>query len=125
MATIDYKVDYEDERVQKVEDQHQDRVNDLEQTYAGMIGGAENIYQPQIDALDRWEDEQVRLQNERTDLTIQQIGASRATSTAQKPRRWHPLDSWELASAKVHRSVCTTHTRTERRKRESPMTELL
>jgi hypothetical protein len=78
MATIDYKVDYEDERFQKVEDQHQDRVNDLEQTYAGMIGGAENIYQPQIDALDKWEDEQVRLQNERTDLTIQQIEQQKA-----------------------------------------------
>ena len=73
MATIDYKANMEDERFQQVEDQHQDRVNDLEQTYAGMIGGAENIYQPQIDALDKWEDKQAQLQNERTDLTIQQI----------------------------------------------------
>ena len=78
MATIDYKVNYEDERFQQVEDKHQDRVNDLEQTYAGMIGGAENIYQPQVDALDKWEDEQVRLQNERTDLTIQQIEQQKA-----------------------------------------------
>ena len=72
MAT-DYKVNYEDDRFAKVDEQYESQKTDLEQTYAGMIGGAENIYQPQIDALDKWEEEQVRLQNERTDLTIQQI----------------------------------------------------
>jgi hypothetical protein len=78
MATIDYKVNYEDERFQQVEDKHQDRVNDLEQTYAGIIGGAENIYQPQIDALEQWGDKQAQLQQERTDLTIQQIEQQKA-----------------------------------------------
>jgi hypothetical protein len=78
MATIDYKVNYEDERFQQVEDKHQDRVNDLEQTYTGIIGGAENIYQPQIDALEEWGDKQAQLQQERTDLTIQEIEQQKA-----------------------------------------------
>lgn len=77
MAT-DYTVNYEDERFQQVEDQHQERVDDLEQTYAGIIGGAENIYQPQIDALEEWGDKQAQLQQERTDLTIQEIEQQKA-----------------------------------------------
>ena len=72
MAT-DYTVNYEDERFQQVEEQHQNRVDNLEQTYAGMIGGAENIYQPQIDAIEEWGEKQAQLQQDRTDLTIQQI----------------------------------------------------
>lgn len=81
MATIDYTANMEDERFKQVEDQHQDRVDNLEQTYAGMIGDAENIYQPQIDALDKWEDEQIRIQNEQTQHTIDLIEQQKAQAS--------------------------------------------
>jgi hypothetical protein len=78
MATIDYTVNMEDERLQQVDEKFDQRETDLEKTYAGMIGGAENIYQPQIDALEEWGEKQTQLQNERTDLTIQQIEQQKA-----------------------------------------------
>lgn len=78
MATIDYKANMEDERFQQSDEKFDQRETDLEQTYAGMIGDAENIYQPQIDALEEWGNKQAQLQQERTDLTVEQIEQQKA-----------------------------------------------
>ena len=78
MATIDYKANMEDERFQQSDEKFDQRETDLEQTYAGMIGGAENIYQPQIDAVKEWGDKQAQLQQEQTDFAIEQIEQQKA-----------------------------------------------
>lgn len=74
----DYTVNPDDPRLQQSSEKYDKLDTDLEQTYTGMIGGAENIYQPQIDALEEWKNTQTQLQNERTDLTIQQIEQQKA-----------------------------------------------
>lgn len=81
MATIDYKANMEDERFQQSDEKFDQRETDLEQTYAGMIGDADNIYQPQIDALEEWGNKQAQLQQERTDLTIEQIEQQKAQAS--------------------------------------------
>jgi hypothetical protein len=78
MATIDYKVNYDDPRLQEVNQQADERETQLEQTYTGLIGGAENIYQPQIDALEEWGNTQAQLQNDRTNQTIAEIEQQKA-----------------------------------------------
>ena len=66
-------VNYEDERFERVEADKQAAMNDLEQTYSGMIGEADQYYQAQIDASKQWADQQSHLQQEQTDFTIEQI----------------------------------------------------
>ena len=72
MAT-DYTVNYEDERFAKVDADHEQRVNDVESTYAGIVGNTDQYYQAQIDATKEWEAKQSQLQQEQTDFTIEQI----------------------------------------------------
>ena len=72
MAT-DYTVNYEDERFAKVDADHEQRVNDVESTYASIVGNTDQYYQAQIDATKEWEAKQSQLQQEQTDFTIEQI----------------------------------------------------
>ena len=72
MAT-NYTVNYDDERFQQVDEQHQQRVDDVESTYAGIVGNTDQYYQAQIDATKEWEAKQSQLQQEQTDFTIEQI----------------------------------------------------
>ena len=73
MAGNNYQVNYEDERFQKVEADKQQALNEVEQTYAGMIDQSDGFYQEQIEASKQWADTQGKLQQEQTDFTIEQI----------------------------------------------------
>ena len=66
-------VNYEDPRFGQVESDKQQAMTELEQTYSGIIGDADQYYQAQIDASKQWADTQSQLQQEQTDFTIEQI----------------------------------------------------
>ena len=68
-----YDVNYEDERFAKVESDKQEALNELDQTYSGMIGESDNYFQQQIDASKEWADKQSQLQQEQSDFAIEQI----------------------------------------------------
>lgn len=64
---------YDDKRFGQVESDKQQAMNELEQTYAGMIGESDKYYQAQIDASKQWADKQQQIQQEQTDFTIEQV----------------------------------------------------
>lgn len=66
-------VDYEDKRLTDIETEGKNALAEVEQTYDGMIGQSDNLYQAQIDASKKWADKQSQLQQERTDFAIDQI----------------------------------------------------
>lgn len=68
MANIDY-----DEKLTQVEGAKQEALSELEQTYGGMIDEAQKYYQTQIDASKEWANTQAALQQQKTDLAIEQI----------------------------------------------------
>ena len=78
MATPNYDVNYEDERFSQVNQEKDAALSDLEQTYAGMIGESDKYYQAQIDASKEWADKQSQLQQEQTNLTLEQIEQQKA-----------------------------------------------
>jgi hypothetical protein len=73
VATPNYNVNYEDERFQRVEADKQTALQDVENTYSGMIEQSDQYYQAQIDNSKAWADKQSQLQQERTDFTIEKI----------------------------------------------------
>jgi hypothetical protein len=73
MATPDYTVNYDDERLQRVEDEEAQDTADLEKTYTEMIDGSDKYYEDLIQNTKDWKDEQTRIQNEQTEFTIDQI----------------------------------------------------
>ena len=72
MAT-NYNINYEDERFTQVEDAKQEALNDVKNTYDGMLEQSDSYYQAQIDASKEWADKQQQLQQENTDFAIEQI----------------------------------------------------
>ncbi len=72
MAT-NYTVDPNDERFGQVEADKQQAMDNLDNTYNGMISEADKYYQDQIDASKDWTDKQQQLQQEQTDFTIEKI----------------------------------------------------
>ena len=66
-------VNYDDERFTQVENDKDQALSELEQTYAGMIGESDKYYQAQIDASKQWADKQAQLQQDKTDFAIEQI----------------------------------------------------
>ena len=72
MAT-NYDINYNDQRFTQVEADKDVALNDLEQTYSGMIDNADKYYQDQIDASKEWADKQTQLQQEKTDFAIDKI----------------------------------------------------
>lgn len=72
-TTPNYDIDYNDERFGKVESDKSQALTELEATYGGMIGSADQYFDKQIQATQDWADKQTQLQNERTDFTIEQI----------------------------------------------------
>ena len=72
-ATPNYDIDPNDKRFTDVNEQKDAALKELDATYAGMIGQTNQYYDDQIAALDKWEDEQTKIQNAQTDFTIQQI----------------------------------------------------
>ena len=68
-----YAIDYNDSRLTDVKSDEQAALTGNKETYKGMIDSADSFYQAQIDEINRSKDEQIKLQNERTDFTLQQI----------------------------------------------------
>lgn len=73
MVTPDYTVNYDDERLQRVEAEEAQDTADLENTYNEMIDGSDKYYEDLIQNSKDWGDEQARIQNEQTEFTIDQI----------------------------------------------------
>ena len=77
MAT-NYEINYNDQRFTQVEADKNVALNDLEQTYSGMIDKSDKYYQDQIDASKQWADKQAQLQQEKTDFAIDKIEQQKA-----------------------------------------------
>ena len=77
MATPNYSVNYEDERFNQVETDKQTALNELDTTYDEMINSSDKYYDDLIQGSQDWADKQTQLQNERTDLTLEQIEQQR------------------------------------------------
>ncbi len=72
MAT-NYSVNYEDERFKNVEAEKENKINEIDNKYNDMINESDNFYQKQIDAAKDYSDKQQELQNEQTQLAIDEI----------------------------------------------------
>lgn len=70
---MDYSINYEDERFKSVENEKQDRLNEINQTYDNMINQSDAFYQRQIDAAKDYATTQQDLQNQQTQLAIDEI----------------------------------------------------
>lgn len=70
---MSYEIDYNDERFAKVETDKQAALNEVEQTYGGMINESDSFYQAQIDASKELAETQSKNQQEQTDFAIEQI----------------------------------------------------
>lgn len=73
MAAPTYNVNYDDERFTQVEQDKQEALTDLEQTYGGIINQTDDYYNAQIDASKQWADKQSQIQQEKSDFAIEQI----------------------------------------------------
>lgn len=65
-------INYEDQRLEAVEQERQDALNKAQETYGGMIEKTNQLYQEQIDATKAWEEQQKQLQQKQTDFAIEQ-----------------------------------------------------
>ncbi len=72
MAT-NYSINYEDERFKNVEQEKQNKLNEIDSKYNNMINESDSFYQKQIDAAKDYSDKQQELQNEQTQLAIDEI----------------------------------------------------
>ena len=73
MVTPNYDIDYNDKRFTEVKADEKAALNEVDVTYGEMIGNADKYYQDQMDAVERWKDEQTDIQNAQTDFAIEQI----------------------------------------------------
>ena len=73
MASTNYSVNYDDKRFTDVENEKQEALTEVEQTYGDMINDTDKYYQAQIDASKQWAETQGQIQNEKTDFAIEQI----------------------------------------------------
>ena len=66
-----------DPRFNQVEDDESAALNELDETYGGMIDKPDKFIQDQINASKEWADKQAEIQNQQTDFTIEQIEQQR------------------------------------------------
>lgn len=78
MSEPNYDINYDDKRFTKVESEKDKALSDIEKTYNGIIDKTDGFFQNQIDNLDKWEEEQTRKQNEKTDFAIEKIEQQKA-----------------------------------------------
>lgn len=76
MAT-DYAINYEDERFKNVEAEKQNRLNQVNDTYNNMVNQSDEFYQRQIDATRDYAATQQDLQNQQTDLAVNELNQAR------------------------------------------------
>lgn len=67
------KVNYSDERFSDVETDKQNALAEVETQYQDMINNSEDFYNNQIAEVNRWTEEQKKLQQEQTDLALEKI----------------------------------------------------
>lgn len=72
-TTPNYDVNYNDKRFTEVKADEKAALNEVDVTYGEMIGKADKYYKDQMDAVERWKDEQTAIQNAQTDFAIQEI----------------------------------------------------
>lgn len=68
-----YDINYEDERFKTVENQKQEQLNNINNTYNNMVNQSDQFYQKQIDAANNYADIQKQNQQANTDFAIEQI----------------------------------------------------
>lgn len=73
-------VNYEDPRFAEVKTDETAAVNEVENTYGGMINASDTFFNSQIEASKDWADKQTEIQNQQTDFAIEQINQQKAQS---------------------------------------------
>ena len=68
-----YDINYEDERFKQVENQKQEQLNNINNTYNNMVNQSDQFYQKQIDAVNNYAEVQKQNQQANTDFAIEQI----------------------------------------------------
>ena len=96
---MNYNINYDDERFKAVENEKQDRLNEVNETYNNMVGQSDQFYQNQINAAKDYAATQQDLQNQQTDLAINEINQARdrAERDYQKEQRGAYTD-WQRES---------------------------
>jgi hypothetical protein len=96
---MNYNINYDDERFKAVENEKQDRLNEVNETYNNMVNQSDQFYQNQIDAAKDYATTQQDLQNQQTDLAINEINQARdkAERDYQKEQRGAYTD-WQRES---------------------------
>lgn len=73
MANEDYKVDYNDPRLTKIEAEKNAAIKESDATYDNMINQSDSFFQSQIDAVNQYGETQKKNQQAETDFTIEKI----------------------------------------------------
>ena len=76
MAT-NYSINYEDERFKNVETEKQQKLDELNNTYNNMISQSDQFYQDQINAVRDYNQTQQDLQNQQTELAVNEINQTK------------------------------------------------
>lgn len=71
--STNYDINYDDKRFKTVESDKTAALKEHENLYDGMVSNSDKFYDEQIKASKDWADTQTKLQNERTDFTIEKI----------------------------------------------------
>ena len=85
-STTNVTVNYDDKRFGQVENDKQQALTELENTYGGMVDEAEKYYQAQIEASKQWEAQQREFQNQQTELAINEINQQKEQTTKDYTR---------------------------------------
>lgn len=72
-TTQNNDINYDDPRLDAVDEKYDTKISDSDKLYQGMIDGYDTIIDSQITASKNWATEQTKLQNEQTGFTIEQI----------------------------------------------------
>lgn len=73
-----YDINYDDERFKQVENQKQEQLNNINNTYNNMVNQSDQFYQNQIDAVNNYAELQKQNQQANTDFAIEQINQQKA-----------------------------------------------
>lgn len=73
-----YEINYDDPRFAEVESDKNAALNEVDVTYGNMIADSDKYFQNQIEASQKWENEQSQIQQEKTDFAIEKIEQDKA-----------------------------------------------
>jgi len=72
-----YAINYDDERFKTVENEKQDKLNEVDDAYNNMINKSDQFYQNQINAAKDYANTQQVLQNQQTELAVNEINQAK------------------------------------------------